>query len=119
MFRGVTTFAVVHGAWHGAWCWDRLIPELTAAGHRVVADDLPCEDVSAGCQEYAEVVLQRLADKPDDDEVVLVGHSAGGLTVPLVAAPTPVARTVFVSPPLPPPVTRSPHPNPRAAILLT
>jgi pimeloyl-ACP methyl ester carboxylesterase len=115
----VTTFALVHGAWHGAWCWDRLVPELTAAGHRVVADDLPCEDVSAGCQEYADVVLERLADKPDDAEVVLVGHSAGGLTVPLVAAATPVARMVFVSALLPRPGERFADQNAQEGILLS
>src|SRR5688572_8963678 len=30
-------FVLVHGAWHGAWCWQRIMPLLTAAGHRVHA----------------------------------------------------------------------------------
>jgi pimeloyl-ACP methyl ester carboxylesterase len=100
----VTTFGLVHGAWHGGWCWDRVAPELVAAGHRVVAVDLPCDDVRAGCAEYAEVVLRAL-DHVDDD-VVLVAHSAGGLTIPLVAAARPVARMVFVSALLPLPGRR-------------
>jgi hypothetical protein len=29
----MATFGLVHGAWHGAWCWDRLVPELEARGH--------------------------------------------------------------------------------------
>ena len=33
----VTTFALVHGAWHGAWCWEQLTPLLQQAGHAVVA----------------------------------------------------------------------------------
>src|SRR5205085_2339173 len=100
------------------------MPELAAAGHRVVAVDLPCEDVSAGCREYAELVLQRLLDTADED-LVLVGHSAGGLTIPLIAAATPVTRMVFVSALLPRPgerladraARRRPHPDrlPRAA----
>jgi pimeloyl-ACP methyl ester carboxylesterase len=114
----MTTFALVHGAWHGAWCWDRLVPELTAAGHRVAADDLPCEDVRAGCREYAEVVLGSLADAPDDD-VVLVGHSAGGLTLPLIAAARPVRGMVFVSALLPHPAERFADQNARENILLS
>jgi pimeloyl-ACP methyl ester carboxylesterase len=114
----MTTFALVHGAWHGAWSWDRLVPELAAAGHRVVADDLPCEDVSAGCGEYADVVLGSLADTPDDD-VVLVGHSAGGLTLPLIAATRPVRGMVFVSALLPQPAERFADQNAREGILLS
>jgi pimeloyl-ACP methyl ester carboxylesterase len=114
----MTTFALVHGAWHGAWCWDRLGPELTAAGHRVVADDLPCEDLSAGCGEYANVVRESLGDTPGDD-VVLVGHSAGGLTLPLIAAARPVSRMVFVSALLPRPAERFADQNADEGILLS
>jgi pimeloyl-ACP methyl ester carboxylesterase len=114
----MTTFALVHGAWHGAWCWERLVPELAAGGHRVVADDLPCEDVRAGCREYAEVVLGSLADTPDDD-VVLVGHSAGGLTLPLIAAARPVRGMVLVSALLPRPAQRFVDQNALESILLS
>ena len=77
------TFALVHGAWHGAWAWDALIPELEAHGHRVVAPDLPCEDVNAGAAEYARVVI----DAGDGShDVIVVGHSLGGMSVPLVPA---------------------------------
>jgi pimeloyl-ACP methyl ester carboxylesterase len=31
------TFVLLHGAWHGAWCWGRVMPLLAAAGHRVTA----------------------------------------------------------------------------------
>jgi len=37
----MTTFALVHGGWHGAWCWERLAPLLQQAGHDVMAMDLP------------------------------------------------------------------------------
>jgi pimeloyl-ACP methyl ester carboxylesterase len=114
----MTTFALVHGAWHGAWCWDRLAPELVAAGHRVVAEDLPCEDVSAGCREYAEVVLGSLADTADDD-LVLVAHSAGGLTLPLIAAARPVRAMAFVSALLPKPAERFADQSAREGILLS
>ena len=53
----MATFALVHGAWHGAWCWERLIPLLQQAGHSVVAPELPSEDGSADFDAYADLVL--------------------------------------------------------------
>jgi pimeloyl-ACP methyl ester carboxylesterase len=69
----VTTVALVHGAWHGAWCWERLQPELEASGHRVVAVDLPIEDARLGSADYAAVVTRAL--EAVEDDVVVVGHS--------------------------------------------
>jgi pimeloyl-ACP methyl ester carboxylesterase len=89
----VATFGLVHGASHGAWCWERLIPALEARGHRALAVDLPVEDPEAGCLRYAEVVDRAL---PAADDLVLVGHSLAGLTVPLVAARRPVRKVVFL-----------------------
>jgi pimeloyl-ACP methyl ester carboxylesterase len=95
----VTTFALVHGAGHGAWCWERVVPRLEKKGHRAIAMDLPCEDAAATFTTYADVVIASLA--PAAGDVVLVGHSLGGLTVPLVAARRPVKRLVFLSALLP------------------
>jgi hypothetical protein len=92
------TFGLVHGAWHGAWCWERLIPELAARGHRAVAVDLPCEDPEAGAQRYAEVAAAAL---PTAGDLVLVGHSLSGLTIPLIAARRPVRALVFLCAVLP------------------
>ena len=36
----MSTFVLVHGAWHGGWCWDRVSPRLVAAGHRVTTPTL-------------------------------------------------------------------------------
>jgi pimeloyl-ACP methyl ester carboxylesterase len=85
----MATFAFVHGAWHGGWAWDLVRPELEARGHRVVAPDLPCEDVDAGVEEYAAVLRDALDGVED---AIVVGHSLGGLTIPLVAA----RRLVFL-----------------------
>lgn len=97
----MTTVALVHGAFHGAWCWDLLRPELEASGFAVVAPDLPCDDPSAGCAAYADTVVTALADV--DDEVIIVGHSLAGLTIPLVAALRRVRRMVFLCAFLPQP----------------
>ncbi|CAN5611114.1 alpha/beta hydrolase [soil metagenome] len=95
----MTTFALVHGAWHGAWCWQQLTPLLEQRGHQVVAPDLPCDDPSASFEDYADVVCAALADQnlADQDDVVAVGHSLGGNTIPLVAARRPVRHLVYLS----------------------
>jgi pimeloyl-ACP methyl ester carboxylesterase len=88
------TFGLVHGGAHGAWCWERLVPELERRGHRALAMDLPCSDEDAGAAEYAAIVVQALSSVAEP--VILVGHSLGGLTTPLVAHRRPVRRLVFV-----------------------
>lgn len=91
----MATFVLVHGAWHGAWCWQPLTAELDARGHTSVAVNLPCDDVAAGLDAYADTVIEAIGAKPAAD-VVLVGHSLGGLTIPVAAARRPVARMVFL-----------------------
>lgn len=94
----MTTFALVHGAWHGAWCWDQLAPVLRQRGHRVVAPDLPSDDPSASFEDYADVVCAALTDSDEDsNDVVAVGHSLGGHTIPLVAARRPVRHLVYLA----------------------
>jgi pimeloyl-ACP methyl ester carboxylesterase len=95
------TFGLVHGGAHGAWCWQRVQEELAELGHRGIAADLPCEDDDAGAAEYAAIVLDSLA--AHDEPVVLVAHSLGGLTIPIVASRRSTRRMVFVSALLPVP----------------
>jgi len=96
----MTTFALIHGAWHGAWCWDPLIPELEQRGHRAVAVDLPCDDPSVTTMDNAQLVADSLsaaADADDDDDVVVVGHSLGGITAVVVPMLRPVRRVVMLA----------------------
>jgi hypothetical protein len=86
-------FALVHGAYHGAWCWDMLRTELKRDGHSTSAVDLPCEDPEAGAECYAELVVRAI---PPGTAAVLVGHSPGGLTIPVVASRTPTLMTVYL-----------------------
>jgi pimeloyl-ACP methyl ester carboxylesterase len=90
----MTTFALVHGAWHGAWCWEKVTPLLRQAGHRVVAPQLPSDDGSADFDRYADVVCGALQDC--DDDVVVVGHSLGGPSAALVPARRPVRHLVYL-----------------------
>ena len=89
----MTTVALVHGAFHGAWCFDKLVPELAARGLQPLAIDLPKDDPAAGNIRNAEVILEALRDH---DDVMLVGHSLAGLSVPLVAAQRPLRRLVYL-----------------------
>ena len=91
----MATFAFIHGSHHGAWCWQYLIAELRKRGHDAIAVDLPAEDTTAGLNECAHVVIEALRDVTDD--VVVVGHSGGGLIVPLVADRRPVKRMIFLA----------------------
>lgn len=95
----MTTFVLVHGAQHGAWCWQRLLPELDALGHAAVAMDLPCDDPDAGVGDYAAAVLTAIDDAgARDHDLVVVGHSLGSLTIPIVARrlPDSVRHLVFL-----------------------
>jgi pimeloyl-ACP methyl ester carboxylesterase len=90
----VATFVLVHGAWHGAWVWDKLRGELAARGHDSIAMDLPVSDGSATCGDYATVIedsMKELGEPP-----ILVGHSLAGMAVPIVASRTPVQTLVFL-----------------------
>ncbi|MEU4222034.1 alpha/beta fold hydrolase, partial [Actinoplanes sp. NPDC026623] len=74
----MTTFVLVHGAWHGPWAWDRVAALLRRAGDRVIAPGL-CPDPGTGLRDHARQVAAAL-DGTDGD-VVLVGHSYAGLVV--------------------------------------
>ena len=95
-------FVLVHGAFHGAWCWDPLVAELEAKGHEVIAVDLPGhgddptpdEDVTlAGASAALCAVLRN--GRP----AILVSHSMGGVVCTQAASDCPehVERLVYVT----------------------
>src|SRR5260370_42618963 len=102
----MTTFGLVHGAFHGSWCWERLTPELERLGHRVLTVDLPGEEPLAGAAEYAAVAGTALADAGEG--LVPVGPSLGGLPPPPVPA-SPPARPLVLPAALLSPPRRPPH----------
>lgn len=91
----MTDFLLLHGACHGGWCWDEVASCLRAAGHEAIAPDLPCDDLDAGLTEYADTAVAALNGASGD--VVVVAHSLGALTAPLVAARVPVRRMVMLA----------------------
>lgn len=96
----MATFALIHGGGGSAWDWHLVVPELRARGHDAVAVDLPCEDESAGWKEYRDTVLDALGDRRD---IVVVGHSLGGFTAPLVCSRIAVDALVLVAGMIPAP----------------
>ncbi len=81
----MASFLLIHGAWHGAWCWYKVIPELRARGHRALAIDLPGHGVDRTA--LADVTLDAYARRVGealhafDEPAVLVGHSMGGIVI--------------------------------------
>ncbi len=85
------TFVLLHGAWHGGWCWAKLTPLLRAKGHEVFTPTL------TGLGERAHLLsaaidlethindIVALLDYEDLHEVILVGHSYGGMVIAGVA----------------------------------
>ncbi|MFQ5829287.1 MAG: alpha/beta fold hydrolase [Candidatus Methylomirabilia bacterium] len=95
---------LVHGACHGAWCWEAVAERLEARGHRVVVPDLPghgrrvSERAKASVAGYARAVLDAMALEGVSRGIV-VGHSMAGLVTPKVAelAPERVTHLVFLA----------------------
>jgi pimeloyl-ACP methyl ester carboxylesterase len=95
-------FVLVHGGFHGAWCWSRTIPELRRRGHEAIAIDVPGHGDRAGEVPTMESRLDAVVSvlEPGD---VLVGHSGGGFEVTRAAdaAPERVAHVVYLAAALP------------------
>ena len=81
----MANFLLIHGAWHGAWCWYKVIPELEQLGHHAIAIDLPShgKDITpvadVTLDGYGESVAAAVLDLPEP--VHLVGHSMGGAVI--------------------------------------
>ncbi|KAM7507027.1 hypothetical protein LguiA_017480 [Lonicera macranthoides] len=99
-------FVLVHGICHGAWSWYKLLPLLKQAGHRATALDLGAcgvdpkriEDVGS-MSDYLQPLMEFLASLPDEESVILVGHSYGGLSIALAmeSFPQKISLAVFVT----------------------
>jgi len=90
------TVVLVHGAWHGSWCWDQVRAELRRAGVASVAVDNPSV-TTPGSDLQADVANVGAALDALDGPVVLVGHSYGGGVISDAAAHPNVVHTVFLT----------------------
>jgi pimeloyl-ACP methyl ester carboxylesterase len=95
-------FVLVHGAWHGAWAWELLVPVLRDAGHVALTVELPVDDTAVDASGYAAIIAGAIARERLRGPV-LVGHSLSGLAIPLVPSLAPVGRLVFLGALIPAP----------------
>ncbi|MGW4271904.1 alpha/beta fold hydrolase [Streptomyces seoulensis] len=76
----MATFVLVHGSWLGGWAWERVASVLRASGHTVLCPSLAPAAPGVGLSTHiAEVAA--LIDRHDLTDVVLVGHSYGGMVI--------------------------------------
>lgn len=97
----MATFVLIHGSWHGGWCFDPVRAILEAEGHEVIAPDLPGMGgdgaalgavTLAGWAEFAASLCRTAQQQP----VILAGHSRGGLVVSQAAELAPDAMDALV-----------------------
>ncbi len=90
---------LVHGAWHGAWCWAPVVDLLRAEGVDVVAVDLPGHGADAGplTDLHGDAVRVREALDAGEGPAVLVGHSYGGAVVTEAGVHPDVVHVVYVA----------------------
>lgn len=85
----MSIFVLVHGAWHGGWCWYKVVPLLEKEGHQVEAPDMPGHgrDKTPISEVTFEAYVQRVCGILDaqSEPVILVGHSWGGHIITQVA----------------------------------
>ena len=97
----MASFILIHGSWHGGWCFDEVRALLEAQGHAVIAPDLP--GMGGNEEQLAAVTLQGWADfaadlcrKAPQRPVILAGHSRGGLVISQAAETAPEAIDALV-----------------------
>ncbi|HSZ73641.1 MAG TPA: alpha/beta fold hydrolase [Rhizomicrobium sp.] len=91
----MTTFIFLHGSFHAAWNWHRVLPYLERAGHRGLASDLPGHGRNA--MKPGKVTLKRCVDHvlsvmdevPAREDIVLVAHSRNGIVISQTAEARP------------------------------
>ncbi|WP_146341150.1 alpha/beta fold hydrolase [Nesterenkonia sp. NBAIMH1] len=100
----MSTFVLISGAWHGGWCWQRVVPRLQKSGHEVhtptltgLSDRAHLVAPSVGLDTHIDDVVNYI-QAYDLTEVVLVGHSYAGQVITGVADQLPerLARRVYL-----------------------
>lgn len=94
---------LIHGSWHGAWCWYKIVPRLRALGHRVEAPDLPghgrdwTSPAAVTLATCLEPLLKIISD--GSEPWLVVAHSRGGMVLSALseAQPTRITRAVYLA----------------------
>lgn len=95
-------FILIHGAWHGGWCWEGVLEELKKAEHTAEAPTMPGHNPDDDrskirFDDYVEAIIEVLNRQADP--VVLVGHSSAGFLLQSAApkAPEKIERLAFIN----------------------
>ncbi|MGZ3950981.1 MAG: alpha/beta fold hydrolase [Flavisolibacter sp.] len=97
------TFVLIHGSWHSAWNWHKVVPLLEKAGHRAIAMDLPGmgRDKTPISQVKMKTTVEKICELIDSipGKVVLVGHSKNGIMISQVAEyrPDNIEKLVYLA----------------------
>ena len=97
----MASFILIHGSWHGGWCFDTIKGLLEAGGHEVIAPDLPgmggdeAALRAATLQEWAEFTAD-LCRHATQSPVILAGHSRGGIVVSQASESAPDAIDALI-----------------------
>ena len=99
----MSTYVLIHGAWFGGWCWEKVVPLLQRAGHQVEVLDLPGhgQDRTPVPEITLAAYTKRVCETLDAqaEPIVLVGHSMGGMIITQVAEERPekIQTLVYLS----------------------
>ena len=97
------TFMLIHGSWHSAWNWHRVIPILESMGHRAIAIDLPGmgRDKTPITEVKLLTTVEKICRVVNDIEgkIILVGHSKNGIIISQVAESIPgkIEKLVYLA----------------------
>lgn len=103
MYNVNNIYVLVHGAWHGAWCWANLVKKLEAYGHKVLTPSLPGHD--SNILNMQGINLKSYVDylggvvQVQEQKVILVGHSMAGVVISQLAEKMPerIKKLVYVA----------------------
>jgi len=97
------TFILIHGSWHSAWNWHKVVPLLEKAGHRAIAIDLPGmgRDKTPVAGVKMKTTVEKICALIDhiDGKVILVGHSKNGIMISQAAEyrPHKIEKLVYLA----------------------
>lgn len=97
------TFILIHGSWHSAWNWHKVVPLLEKQGHRAIAIDLPGmgRDKTPIQEVKMKTTVEKICQLIDnvDGKVILVGHSKNGIMISQVAEyrPDKIEKLVYLA----------------------
>ncbi len=99
----MSTFILIHGSWHSAWNWHKVVPILEKQGHKVMAIDLPAmgRDKTPVSSVTMPLVVNKIGELLDNigEKVILVGHSKNGIIISQVAEqyPQKIEKLIYLA----------------------